>query len=129
VPHNSVQNADCEPAVHHQTGEDERPSPQDAMSKPGAEVAAGARLQADRTRLFRYLTGDLFSEYRQVMSLFTTQLLGDLSAADVAARLPELGLHLSPEDVTARCEQLEGWGATALKLAAGRDKPGYLASR
>jgi len=80
------------------------------MSNPGAEVAAGAVVQADRTRLFRYLTGEMSSEYRQIMGLFTTQLLGDLSAADVAARLNAGGLHLSVEEVGTRCERLEVWG-------------------
>ena len=66
--------------------------------------------QNERTKLFRYLTNELSGEYRQIMRLFAGPLLGDLSAAEVSAKLAATGLHLSPEEAQLRCEQLEQGG-------------------
>jgi hypothetical protein len=61
----------------------------------------------DRTKLFRYLTGEQSGQYRQIMGLFAGPLLGDLSSADVAARLGATGGNVSLEEAAARCEALE----------------------
>ncbi|WP_158634216.1 TIGR02677 family protein [Amycolatopsis sp. WAC 04197] len=63
-----------------------------------------------RTSLFAYLTASSSVEYRAIMDLFTGPLLADLSAAEVAQQLAERGLRLSTDEVTARCESLQGWG-------------------
>ncbi|WP_424185842.1 TIGR02677 family protein [Actinokineospora sp. G85] len=63
-----------------------------------------------RTRLFAYLTADSADEYRAIMDLFTSPLLADLSAAEVALHLAERGITSSTDEVTARCEQLQAWG-------------------
>jgi len=76
-------------------------------ASPGMPEPTG---QNERTKLFRYLTNELSGEYRQIMSLFAGPLLGDLSAAEVSAKLAATGLHLSPEEAQLRCEQLEQGG-------------------
>nr|WP_273377674.1 TIGR02677 family protein [Actinopolymorpha pittospori] len=49
--------------------------------------------------------------YLQIMRVFAATLLADLSAHDVADRLPHLdGAPLTPESVAARLEQLKEWG-------------------
>lgn len=76
----------------------------------GGVPEAGEIEAAARLNLFRYLTADLAVEYRAIMTLFTSTLLSDLSAAEVSDGLAERGIVLSVDDVTTRCEQLERWG-------------------
>lgn len=65
---------------------------------------------ASRADLFRYLIADNVAQYRAVMELFTGALLVDLSAAEAAATLGEMGSDLSADQVASCCEQLEAWG-------------------
>lgn len=65
---------------------------------------------AGRGKLFVYLTTSSAFEYRSIMDIFAGPLLADLSAAEVAQQLAERGVVLSVDEVTDRCEKLEGWG-------------------
>lgn len=70
-------------------------------------------LVADEARLdlYRYATADKYAaEYLAVMRLFTSTMLADLSAAEVAAQLADAGIVLSVDEVESRCRQLEQWG-------------------
>lgn len=71
----------------------------------GAQEDDSARLD-----LYRYATADNAAEYLAIMRLFASTLLADLSAAEVTSHLAASGLALDPDDVEARCRQLETWG-------------------
>ena len=68
---------------------------------------AGAR---ERLDLYRHATAENANEYLALMRLFTSTLLADLSAAEAAELLADLGVQLSADDVENRCRQLETWG-------------------
>ena len=66
--------------------------------------------EARRRDLFRYLTADEAVDYLAIMGLFTSTLLTDLSAADVAGQLAERGDAIEGDTAEARCKQLVVWG-------------------
>lgn len=64
-----------------------------------------------RLSLYRYVTAEKYAaEYLAIMRLFTSTMLTDLSAAEVAAQLADAGVVLSADEVESRCRQLEQWG-------------------
>jgi hypothetical protein len=63
-----------------------------------------------RRGLFRYLTTDESGDYLAIMELFTSTLLTDLSAADVAGQLAERGQPIERDAAETRCRQLVEWG-------------------
>jgi uncharacterized protein (TIGR02677 family) len=63
-----------------------------------------------RRGLFRYLTTDESGDYLAIMELFTSTLLTDLSAADVAGQLAERGQPIERDAAETRCRQLFEWG-------------------
>lgn len=87
-----TQSADRPPAG------DGRPQP---PSGPEAE---------QRRALFSYLTAAAFDDYISVMDLFTSTLLADLSASEVAAQLAELNIDMPADLAEERCQQLVTWG-------------------
>ncbi len=94
-----------------------------------------------RRGLFRYLTGDESDDYVAIMELFTSTLLTDLSAADLAGQLAERGRRLIERDAAeARCRQLVEWGnlvpcvrdarvSTVAEYIRSRAAPGFQAGR
>ncbi|KQS69264.1 DUF2397 domain-containing protein [Modestobacter sp. Leaf380] len=66
----------------------------------------------DRLRLFRYVSDtEHTADYLAVMRLFSSGLLIDLSASEIAERLREQsGIHLDVDTVEDRCDSLVGWG-------------------
>jgi len=87
--------------------------------------------RAARRDLFRYVTADVADDYAAIMDLFTSNLLADLSALEVADGLERAGAHLSTEDVETRCEQLIAWGNLVRSVRDTRVKTitDYLRSR
>lgn len=87
--------------------------------------------RAARHDLFRYVTADVADDYAAIMDLFTSNLLADLSALEVADGLERAGAHLSTEDVETRCEQLIAWGNLVRSVRDTRVKTitDYLRSR
>jgi uncharacterized protein (TIGR02677 family) len=75
---------------------------------PVTDVAA--RDTAAQRALFSYLTADVADEYLAIMRLYTSTLLADLSAVEVAEQLTEGGMSLDPDTVESRCRQLVDWG-------------------
>ena len=75
-----------------------------------AAVTDAAPDTSSQRALFSYLTADVADEYLAIMRLFTSTLLADLSAAEVAAQLADRGLTLDPDTVESRCRQLVDWG-------------------
>jgi uncharacterized protein (TIGR02677 family) len=77
-----------------------------ATQSDDAPVADEARLD-----LYRYATAEKYAaEYLAIMRLFSSTILADLSAAEVAAQLATSGMVLSVDEVESRCRQLEIWG-------------------
>ncbi|NJC73018.1 DUF2397 domain-containing protein [Planosporangium thailandense] len=76
----------------------------------GLAADVTVRDTSSQRALFSYLTADVADEYIAIMRLFTSTLLADLSAAEVAAQLAERGLTLDPDTVENRCQQLVDWG-------------------
>jgi uncharacterized protein (TIGR02677 family) len=75
---------------------------------PGA--ATGATGELDRLTAYTYLTVPDRGTYLAVMRVFTSTLLADLSAHDVAERLVEQGVELPVETVADKLGSLVGWG-------------------
>src|SRR2546429_2814878 len=76
----------------------------------GVDVGAPPRDASTQRALFSYLTADAADEYLAIMRLFSGTLLADLSAAEVATQVADLGLVLDPDTVESRCRQLVDWG-------------------
>ena len=67
--------------------------------------------QPDRARrLFRYLSGDEWQEYRAIMAVFAGTFFAEFTPDDVSARLAAAGLELTPQVTGDRLESLRGWG-------------------
>jgi uncharacterized protein (TIGR02677 family) len=71
------------------------------------DVGAEDGADLDRLTAFTYLTVPDRATHLAIMRVFTSTLLADLSAHDVAERLPG---NLQPETVATKLEQLKGWG-------------------
>jgi uncharacterized protein (TIGR02677 family) len=76
----------------------------------GMAIDEATRDTSSQRALFSYLTADVADDYLAIMRLFTSTLLADLSAAEVAAQLVERGVVLDPDTVESRCRQLVEWG-------------------
>ncbi|MCW6003497.1 DUF2397 domain-containing protein [Micromonospora sp. CPCC 205371] len=84
-------------------------SDEQALRDASAVEVAVADTSAQRA-LFSYLTAEVAEEYLAIMRLFTSTLLADLSAAEVAVQLTDRGLSLDQDVVESRCQQLVVWG-------------------
>ena len=68
--------------------------------------------QPDRARrLFRYLSGDEWHEYRAIMAVFAGTFFAEFTPDDVSARLAADGLELTPQ-VTGIGSRASAVGAT-----------------
>ena len=90
------------------------------MAEPGESGSSPDRAR----RLFRYLAGDEWREYRAILALFAGTFFVELSPHDVLAQLEEEGG--GREDgrwdlttVEARLESLEGWGNLTVSTSVG----------
>ncbi len=76
------------------------------MESDDVPVADEARLN-----LYRYATAEKYAaEYLAIMRMFSSTMLADLSAAEVAAQLADAGIVLCADEAESRCRQLEAWG-------------------
>lgn len=69
--------------------------------------------------LFRYITGDEWQEYRQIMAVFAGTFFSDFTPEDVEQRLAEAGVILPDGVVTARLESLRRWGNLTVSSVTG----------
>jgi uncharacterized protein (TIGR02677 family) len=85
----------------------------DDEERPRDVTATVGRETTGQRDLFRYLTvdsPDVAQEYLVIMRLFTSTLLADLSASEVATQLAGMGLIVDLDAVESRCRQLVDWG-------------------
>jgi uncharacterized protein (TIGR02677 family) len=76
--------------------------------------------QADRARrLFRYVTGDEWREYRAIMSVFAGTFFAELTPDDVIGALRTAGAEVDPAVVPDRLESLRTWGNLAVSSSVG----------
>jgi len=78
----------------------------DAAAQP--DTAAGDSVT--HRQLFAYLNAEHADSYIAIMRLFTSTLLADLSAAEVAEHLAAAGVDLDGDAAEGRCQQLVDWG-------------------
>lgn len=70
-------------------------------------------------RLFRYLAGDEWLEYRAIMEVFAGTFFAEFTPDDVAAHLAAAGTALDPAVVAERLESLRGWGNLTVSSSVG----------
>jgi uncharacterized protein (TIGR02677 family) len=78
----------------------------------GSEPDAGRRL-------FRYITGEEWQEYRQIMAIFAGTFFAEFTIDEVAQRLMPVGVVLDPGVVSERLESLRRWGNLTVSSATG----------
>lgn len=69
--------------------------------------------------LFRYITGDEWQEYRQIMAVFAGTFFSDFTPEEVEQRLAESGVVLPDGVITARLESLRRWGNLTVSSVTG----------
>ena len=75
---------------------------------------------ANRARkLFRYLIGDEWEDYRSIMSVFAGTFFAEFTPEDVAARLHAGGHLLDAAVVGDRLESLKNWGNLTVSSSVG----------
>ena len=70
-------------------------------------------------KLFRYLGGEEWREYRAIMAVFAGTFFSEFSPEDVTARLTAAGMDLDASVVGARLESLRQWGNLTVSSAVG----------
>ncbi|HEX6424961.1 MAG TPA: DUF2397 family protein, partial [Acidimicrobiales bacterium] len=70
-------------------------------------------------RLFRYVAGDEWREYRAIMGVFAGTFFSEFTPEEVAARLADGGLDLDAAVVADRLESLKRWGNLTVSSAVG----------
>lgn len=70
-------------------------------------------------KLFRYVVGDEWREYRAIMDAFAGTFFAELTPDDVATRLAAAGHPLDPATVGDRLESLRRWGNLTVSSAVG----------
>lgn len=70
-------------------------------------------------RLFRYLAGDEWLEYRAIMAVFAGTFFAEFTPAEVTAHLAAGGTPLDPDVVAERLESLRGWGNLTVSSSVG----------
>lgn len=74
----------------------------------------------DRARkLFNYLHGDEWAEYRAIMSVFAGTFFAEFTPQDVASRLAAIGSAVDPAVVGDRLESLKTWGNLTVSSSVG----------
>lgn len=89
-----------------------------------AELAEHGSNPDRARRLFRYLAGDEWREYRTILALFAGTFFAELSPHDVLSQLGANGSvvehgHWDLATVEARLESLEGWGNLTVSTSVG----------
>jgi uncharacterized protein (TIGR02677 family) len=77
-----------------------------------ADVDAGRRL-------FRYITGDEWQEYRQILSIFAGTFFSEFTTEEVEQRLAANGILVELGTVAERLESLRRWGNLTVSSAVG----------
>lgn len=70
-------------------------------------------------RLFSYLHGEEWAEYRAILAVFSGTFFAEFSPEEVAARLSAEGLDLPVDTVTSRLDSLVGWGNLTVSSSVG----------
>jgi uncharacterized protein (TIGR02677 family) len=96
---------------------DPRPDP-DTGTSTETDAATAAPDEAGR-RLFRYVVGDEWRDYRAIMDVFAGTFFSEFSPEDVAGRLAGTGRALDAEVVGDRLESLNRWGNLTVSSAIG----------
>lgn len=84
-------------------------------------MSGPVRIAADEhgRKLFRYLFGDEWRDYRAIMAVFAGTFFSEFSPEDVTTRLAATGVVLEPTAVADRLESLRGWGNLTVSSAVG----------
>lgn len=86
-------------------------APASEAGEPGADASARAR------SLFRYLGGEEWQEYRDILGVFAGTFFAEFSPDDVVARLGES--TIDPDMVPDRLESLRRWGNLTVSSSVG----------
>lgn len=70
-------------------------------------------------RLFRYVTGDEWRDYRSIMALFAGTFFAEMTPDEVIAGLRSIGAEIDPAVVPDRLESLRTWGNLAVSSSVG----------
>lgn len=70
-------------------------------------------------RLFSYLGGEEWSQYREILGVFAGTFFAEFTPEGVAEQLTERGMDLPVETVTARLESLATWGNLTVSSSVG----------
>lgn len=84
----------------------------DPLEHAGPDPDAGRRL-------FRYITGEEWQEYRQVMAVFAGTFFSEFTPEEVEQRLAAAGTAFDPGTVAERLESLRRWGNLTVSSATG----------
>jgi uncharacterized protein (TIGR02677 family) len=71
-------------------------------------------------RLFRYLNGDEWTEYRAIIAVFADTFFAEFTPDDVTAALARSNIHLDPSVVADRLERLRDWGNLTVSSSIGQ---------
>jgi uncharacterized protein (TIGR02677 family) len=98
--------------------------PREARAGAGPEPAPSTPATSaddDARRLFRYVTGDEWRDYRAIMGVFAGTFFSEFTPDEVAARLRDGagGVDLDPAVVAERLESLKRWGNLTVSSAVG----------
>ena len=86
----------------------------------GDEPFLPAETNAESGRLlFRYITGDEWQEYRQIMAVFAGTFFSDFTPDEVELRLADSGVPFPEGVVPARLESLRRWGNLTVSSVTG----------
>jgi uncharacterized protein (TIGR02677 family) len=73
----------------------------------------------DARRLFRYVTGDEWRDYRAIMAVLAGTFFAEFTPDDVGLALSAAGVELDTEVVGDRLESLRGWGNITVSSSVG----------
>lgn len=71
-------------------------------------------------RLFRYVHGDEWREYRAIMAVFADTFFAEFTPDDVTALLARSGIDLDPAVTADRLERLREWGNLTVSSSIGQ---------
>lgn len=71
-------------------------------------------------RLFPYLNGDEWTEYRAIIAVFADTFFAEFTPDDVTAALARSNIHLEPSVVADRLERLRHWGNLTVSSSIGQ---------
>jgi uncharacterized protein (TIGR02677 family) len=75
--------------------------------------------EEDARKLFRYVTGDEWQEYRAIMRVFADTFFSEFTAEDVVSRLRAAGADIDPDVVGDRLDSLRRWGNLTVSSSVG----------